>query len=538
MEPITLNHTSQVNLDFLLFESRPGVAAAILPDEPRFTVVAVTHDFLKSVGMRREDIVGKGHFEPFPESPEDKEFTGENNIKAAFEYVVRHKKPYELPVQRYDIPNGDGTFTERYWKPQGSPVLNEAGELLYIIHAPVEVTEEKKAEKTAKAHQELQQAYKKLEESQQRFYSLANSITQLAWIADEKGWIYWYNDRWYDYTGTTLEEMEGWGWEKVHHPDNIERVVSFVKEAWLKDETWELVFPLRRHDGEYRWFLTRGVPVKNKAGQVIQWIGTNTDIDEQKQAEVLLEQRVLERTQELELRNRDLEQFAHVSHHDLQEPLRKIIMFTDMVKAEAAQKLSEASQIRLQKVSDAASRMSTALRDVLDFASLSKVEEFVAVDLDEVLAGVQSDLELVISEKKAVITSDALPTIKGIPNQMHQLLYNLINNALKFSKLGTPPLLTITCTLRKASHLIAQKDVDPGKDYCFITVQDNGIGFNQDHANKIFEMFQRLHSRDAFSGTGIGLALVKKVVSNHGGQIWAESQPGEGATFKVLLPLD
>src|SRR5919199_4587684 len=122
MEPVTPNITSQVNVDFLLFESRPGVAAAILPDAPRFTVVAVTHDLLRSVGMKREDIVGKGHFEPFPESPEDKEFTGENNIRAAFEYVIQHKKPYELPVQRYDIPNGDGTFTERYWKPQGSPV--------------------------------------------------------------------------------------------------------------------------------------------------------------------------------------------------------------------------------------------------------------------------------------------------------------------------------------------------------------------------------------------------------------------------------
>jgi PAS domain S-box-containing protein len=521
-----------------VIEAMPTICHLLKVDAPRFTIATSTPKLFKMTGMKKEAVIGKGIFEAFPSNPSDPNDTGENNLRASLLYVLQHKKSHQLPIQRYDVMDDKGEFKERYWRAENNPILSSTGEVMYILHTTEDITGQVMSERREVAYQELQQAYKKAEESQQRFYTLANSITQLAWIADDKGWIYWYNDRWYDYTGTTLEEMEGWGWEKVHHPDHIERVVYFVKGAWLKDETWELVFPLRRHDGEYRWFLTRGVPVKNEVGQVIQWIGTNTDIDEQKQAEALLEQRVLERTQELELRNRELEQFTHVSHHDLQEPLRKIIMFTDMVKGEAAQKLSEASQIRLQKVVDAASRMSTALRDVLDFASLSKVEEFVAVDLDQVLAGVQSDLELVISEKKATITSDALPTIKGIPNQMHQLLYNLINNALKFSKPGAPPLVTITCTLQEASQMVEHKDVDSGKNCFFIKVQDNGIGFNQDHANKIFDMFQRLHSRDDFSGTGIGLALVKKVVANHGGQVWAESQPGEGATFNLLLPAE
>jgi PAS domain S-box-containing protein len=419
------------------------------------------------------------------------------------------------------IPKGHN-WEERYFNVVYQPLIEE-GKVVGIMNVATEVTEQVLVRK-------------KVEESQQRFYTLANSINQLAWIADEKGWIYWYNERWFEYTGTTLEEMEGWGWEKVHHPDHIERVVSFVKEAWQKDEPWELVFPLRHHDGNYRWFLTRGVPVKNKDGEVVQWIGTNTDIDDQKQAEVLLEQRVHERTQELEMRNQELEQFTHVSHHDLQEPLRKIVMFTDMVKGEASQKLSDASQVRLQKVYDAAIRMSVALRDVLDFASLNKEEEFVEVDIDEVLAGVLSDLELVITEKKATITSDALPTIYGITTQMHQLLYNLVNNALKFSKPGEPPHVTINCQEVKASHFKEHTDLEEEKKYYYITVQDQGIGFRQEQADKIFNMFQRLHNREKYAGTGIGLALVKKVVSNHGGKIWAESKEGEGATFNVLIP--
>jgi PAS domain S-box-containing protein len=519
-----------------LIEAMPTVSHLFKADAPHFTIVASTPKLFQLTGMKKEAVIGKSVFEAFPSNPSDPNDTGEKNLRASLLHVSLHKQSHQLPIQRYDVVDDEGRFRERYWRAENSPVFSPTGEVHYILHTSEDITDQVTSEQREEAHQELHQAYKNLEESQQRFFSLANSITQLAWIADETGWIYWYNDRWYDYTGTTLEEMEGWGWEKVHHPDHIERVVSFVKEAWQKYEIWELVFPLRRHDGEYRWFLTRGVPVRNNDGKVIQWIGTNTDIDDQKQVEALLEQRVQERTLELERRNRELEQFTHVSHHDLQEPLRKIIMFTDMVKTDAAEKLSEASLIKLQKVSDSALRMSTALRDVLDFASLNKAERFVIVDLNEVLAGVQSDLELVISEKKATITSDPLPTIRGIANQMHQLIYNLINNAIKFSKPEVPPQIVITCTDHNNAQLVEHKELDPLKKYYTITVQDNGIGFSQDHAEKIFVMFRRLHSKDAFSGTGIGLALVKKVVSNHGGRIWAEGKEDQGATFNFLLP--
>jgi len=248
------------------------------------------------------------------------------------------------------------------------------------------------------------------------------------------------------------------------------------------------------------------------------------------------ENKVFQHAKELEMRNQELEQFTHVSHHDLQEPLRKIIMFTDLVKTEAEKKLSDESQIRLKKVSEAAIRMNTALRDVLDFASLRKSDHFVAVHLNEVLAQVQSDLELIISEKGATITSDQLPTITAIPAQMHQLFYNLLNNALKFSRPGISPCIRITCQEINSSQVTQHGDLDQGKTYQAFTIKDNGIGFNQESAQKIFDMFQRLHSKETFAGTGIGLALCKKVVQNHGGKIWAEGKPGEGATFHVLLP--
>jgi PAS domain S-box-containing protein len=519
-----------------LIEAMPGVAHLFNADAPRFTILASTPQMFKMTGTTKDGVIGRGVFEAFPSNPADLNDTGESNLRASLLYVLDNKQSHQLPIQRYDLIDDQGKFVERYWRAENNPILSPAGEVLYILHTAEDITDQVESKKIQEEHLELERAYKKAEESQQRFYSLANSITQLAWIADDAGWIFWYNDRWYEYTGTDLEEMEGWGWEKVHHPDHIERVVSFVKEAWQKTEPWELIFPLRRHDGEYRWFLTRGVPVTDKNGKVIQWIGTNTDIDDQKQAEVLLEQRVQERTRELQMRNRELEQFTHVSHHDLQEPLRKIAIYTDMIKAEAVEKLSNESWSKFQKISEAAQRMSTALRDVLDFASLSKAEKLVAVDLNEVLAGVQNDLELVISERQATIKSDTLPTLNAAPTQMHQLLFNLINNALKFSKPSTPPHIIITSTEQQAA-LVEHQDLDRSKKYCTITVQDDGIGFDQLYADKIFDMFQRLHTKAAFSGTGIGLALCKKVVLNHQGKIWAKSREGEGATFYMVLPV-
>ncbi|MES2880724.1 MAG: PAS domain S-box protein, partial [Bacteroidota bacterium] len=152
-----------------------------------------------------------------------------------------------------------------------TPVLNQEGKVEAIAGTTRDITDIKLAEET-------------LKESEERFGTLADNMENLAWIADGEGWIYWYNKRWYDYTGTTLEEMEGWGWQKVHHPDHVERVLEATKKLWLVNETFELTFPLRRHDGEYRWFLTRGRPITDANGSVIKWLGTNTDITNELEA--------------------------------------------------------------------------------------------------------------------------------------------------------------------------------------------------------------------------------------------------------------
>lgn len=463
-------------------------------------------------GMKPEALIGKSYYEV--NIPEHLCSLFDEHLRQVFETRKPHHLEYSAATDR-----------EVFLNSRLVPEFDAAGEIESVLVISTDVTEQRKAEAS-------------LKESEERFRTLSNSISQLAWMADADGWIFWYNDRWYDYTGTTLEQMKGWGWQTVHHPDHLERVLSFIREAWQKGEPWELTFPLRSRHGHYRWFLTKVFPLKNGEGKVTRWIGSNTDITEQKQAEEILEQRVRERTLELERRNKELEQFTYVSHHDLQEPIRKIQVFSDMIRADSYERLNDSSKRILDKIANSAKRMSLALKDVLDYASLEKPEEIRPVDLNEVLADVRADLELVISEKQAVIQTDRLPTLQAIPQQMHQLFYNLINNSLKFAKPDLPPVVDIRCARLSGPDLTIWPELDQSRAYYRLDLQDNGIGIDPDQSHRIFSLFQRLHSREAYPGTGIGLSLCKKVVENHRGTIWAEGRKGEGATIRLLLPVE
>ena len=240
-----------------------------------------------------------------------------------------------------------------------------------------------------------------------------------------------------------------------------------------------------------------------------------------------LQRRVSERTAELEEKNKALEEFTYVSSHDLQEPIRKIRMFMDLVKTAEYSSFKDSSRHRFNKIEESVDRMSTSLKDLLNFASLNKEVKKETVDLNNILRNVLDDLELMINEKNAVLDISELPTIEAVPVQMNQLFYNLLINSLKFSREGVIPHITIK-----------YERLEGNSNAFIITIADNGIGFEQEKEEKIFGMFQRLHTRDKYDGTGIGLALCKKVVENHDGKIWARSTPGEGAAFHIMLPLN
>ena len=477
-------------------------------------VVEIANKGVLQMLHRTDEIIGKPLFEAFPE------MRGQPVVDILYN-VYRTGKPYYASEELVPLMR-NGVWEDRYINFAYTPVIEDE-KITGVMSVATEVTEQVIARK-------------KIEESNRELQFVLDFMPSMVWHTAPDGMADFFNRVYLDYTGQPLHQLTGRQWTNLLHPADVERTTTAWQEALERGEAYSVEHRLRGRDGSYRWFLSRGVPLKNEQGEITKWYGTSTDIQVQKTAAELLERRVEERTRELEMRNRELEEFTYVSHHDLQEPLRKIAMFTDMVRADSQPVLTEASNRRLERVIEASRRMSTALKDVLNFASLNREVQPVEVSLNTTLSTVLSDLELVIAEKNAVIRWGRLPVVCAVPQQMHQLFYNLVNNALKFSRPGLAPEVEISCRSLNAETVTQHPELNSTKKYVEITLKDNGIGFSQHQAEKIFVMFQRLHTKEAYAGTGIGLALCKKVVTNHKGKIWAESAPGEGATFRIILP--
>ncbi|GGO26241.1 hypothetical protein GCM10008949_16900 [Deinococcus humi] len=367
-----------------------------------------------------------------------------------------------------------------------------------------------------------------LRESETRFRELADHISQFAWTADASGSISWYNQRWYDYTGTTLEQMQGWGWQAAHHPDHVERVLMKFRRAVEAGEAWEDTFPLRGKDGTYRWFLSRALPIRDQGGQVMRWFGTNTDVTEQRetQAQLLelnmsLEARVADRTRELQAANEELGAFAYTVSHDLRAPVRHVSSFAGLLRRKIG---DQPGLLRyVEQIEGAAARMETLTDALLGLARAGMTElNKTDVDLGALVAAVRDDLAAEVMERKVTWQVGDLPTVRADAGLLRQVFANLLGNALKYS--------------RGREEAAVEVWVENTSVEVTVAVRDNGAGFDPGQASKLFGVFQRLHHQDEFEGTGVGLANVKRVVEKHGGRVWAEGRLGKGATFFFTLP--
>ncbi len=270
-----------------------------------------------------------------------------------------------------------------------------------------------------------------------------------------------------------------------------------------------------------------------------------TDLSEKKQNERLVKihtETLRKKNVELEHLNKSLDQFASIASHDLQEPLRKIKTFTALLKSQFNTKLPGESTQLIDKIKRSSERMSLLITDVLNFSRIVHIEDmFVKTDLNQILNNTLKDLDLLIFEKDAAVSMGNLPVVDAIPSQINQLFYNLVGNALKFSKIGIPASLTISSRILSAeetgNEFYLRFNLDKQLSYVEISFKDNGIGFEQQFAGQIFSIFERLHNQEQYSGTGIGLALCQKIVQHHHGGIRAEGKENDGAIFYVILPL-
>ncbi len=375
------------------------------------------------------------------------------------------------------------------------------------------------------------QAEAAVKNSEERFQTLANSMPQLAWIAKADGFIFWYNQRWYEYTGTTPEEMAGWGWQSVHDPEVLPKVMEKWSAAIASGNPFEMEFPLRGADGQFRTFLTRGQPLKDATGTVMQWFGTNTDINALKQAEgknhqlnLGLEQSVSERTAQLEAANKELEAFSYSVSHDLRAPLRHVSGFVELLQRDAGAALSEKSLRYLTTISQSAQRMGELIDDLLTFSRIAKADlQKVAVSLNELVRDVMGDFQAETLARSIVWHIQPLPTVRADHALLRMVLVNLMSNAVKFTSKRADAKIEIGCAPSPEGESV-------------IFIRDNGAGFDPRYAAKLFGVFQRLHSHVEFEGTGIGLANVQRIIHRHGGRVWAEGVVEGGATFSFSIP--
>lgn len=328
-----------------------------------------------------------------------------------------------------------------------------------------------------------------------------------------------------------IPENETLNMEKLHNiivPEDRARVQQQRDEAIANHEPYHIEYRILIPGNRIRWVQVSGKVVYDELDQPVKIIGITRDISEQKSFNEELNKQVKEHMHALQQSTDDLQQFTQVTSHDLKEPARKVKRYTAQLKEEFANVLSEKGMTYLDKVEHASNRMFSMIEGVLNYSSLHASERLAEqVDLNTIIDAIENDIELLIEQKKGVLEKSKLPVIEGSNVLVYQLFYNLINNSFKFSKKDLKAVVSLSSSIVKMNSA----------EFVKITIKDNGIGFDKKHIPKLFTAFSRLHSRDKYEGTGLGLALCKKIVERHGGSIVADGKENEGAVFTVLLPL-
>ena len=499
--------------------SSPRPRPASASSEDRQLTFEFANDHCRALVGGRE-IVGQALLEALPE------LQGQG-LDDLLRGVMAAGQPFvgrELPV-RLDR-RGEGELDDAFYTFIYSPFRDSAGPRVdAVIVLALDVTDE------VRAKREAESLTQRLRDSEAQFHILVETIPQLAWSARPDGFIDWYNRRWYDYTGTTRETMEGWGWRTVHDPALVDDVDARWQVALDAGEPFEMEFPLRGRDGQFRWHLTQAVPLKDADGRVVRWFGTNTDIDASRRA---AEERVnlLESEQKArraaELANRAKDDFLSTASHELRTPLNAILGWARMLQSGA---VGNSDYVRAVDTIERNARAQVRLiEDILDGSRImtGKLQlEIRPLDLTALVRAALDAVRPAADAKRIALTVQIDPAaalVVGDPDRLQQVVWNLANNAIKF----TPKDGEVDVALRRVGTEVE------------LTVRDSGVGIAADFLPYVFERFRQAEGSTTrrYGGLGLGLALVRHLVEAHGGTVQAVSEgAGRGATFTARLPV-
>jgi two-component system, cell cycle sensor histidine kinase and response regulator CckA len=532
------------------FDSAPGNYLLL---DPSLTIVGVTEAYLSATMTVREDILGRGLFEVFPDNPDDPAADGVRNLRTSLSQVLSTKRPHRMALQKYDIRRPEregGGFEERYWSPLNSPVLGPDGEVKYIIHWVEDVTEFVRLKQEMQREQQVRneelcaragtieaeaflrveaiEANQRLSESERRYRFLADAVPQLIWTADPEGLIDYCNQRWFSFTNLPFGRLQEDGWQETLHPDDRARTSSAWSEAVrLGSDRFQIEHRMRHHDGTWRWMLMTALPFLGPADEVQRWFGSCTDIHDRVMADEQL--REAQRLQAVG-------KLAGGMAHEVNNMMTAVVGFGELVAAALEQDHPLRADVR--EMIKAGTRAAEVTRQLLAF-SRQQVLKPVVLDLNVVaqeltpvlrqLLGSDRRLDLRLAPSPVRVTADR--------SQLEQVLINLVANARDATTTDS-----VVCVETEAVFLDGEPAA-PGTagdseavSGCFVrlAVRDNGVGMAPAVVARAFEPF--FTTKPVGQGTGLGLSMVHGIAKQSGGFARIDSVPAEGTVVSIHLP--
>ncbi len=491
-----------------LFEQAPSFMCFLRGGQHVFELA--NQAYLKLVGHRA--VVGKPIREALPELKGQGYFELLDRVFTSGEPFVG--RGLKVSLQQHP----EGALDELYLDFVYQPIRGPDGTVSGLFVQGHDITEQMRAQAA-------------LQESEARFRNMADHAPVMLWVTDPSSACIYLSKGWYDFTGHTKETGLGHGWLSAVHPDDAKRAEAVFIDANARQAPFRLDYRLRRKDGEYRWAIDSAAPRLGPAGEFLGYIGSVIDITERKLAEEAvrqlnedLERRVQERTNELREAIGELESFSYSVSHDLRAPLRHITGFTQLLQRRSGAALDPTAQQFLKTISDAATQGGKLVDDLLAFSRTSRTElKKTSVALGDLVAEVRRELVLDAEGRQIEWRVAELPRVQGDPSLLRIVLKNLLSNALKYT--------------RPRPKVVIEVGARPEGNEIHVWVKDNGVGFEMKYVDRLFGVFQRLHTIEEFEGTGIGLANVRRIITRHGGRAWAEGQLGVGATLHFTLPV-